>query len=212
MRINYFTVVSRSYKLNGGQYMFLCKCDCGSEFLVSGCNLLHRKSCGCKTEEINRNHATKHGGRYERLYKVWVGIKYRCNNPNSPEYDIYGGRGIKVCEEWERNYAAFRKWALENGYDATAKRNECTIDRIDNDGDYKPDNCRWTDERTQSNNRRSSKYLTIDGERKTVTEWSRVSGVGPKTILYRLRNGWEVKDAVYMVPDRGSKYIKREKI
>jgi hypothetical protein len=212
MRFGFYTVIRRDHKLNDGSYMFLCRCDCGNEFYVRQGNFKSTKSCGCMKLELNRKQATKHGGKYERLYKVWDGIKQRCYNTKCPEYDKYGGRGIKMCDEWRYDYSAFRKWALENGYDPNAKHMQCTIDRIDVNGKYEPCNCRWAPPDVQANNRRCNHRLTIDGKTKTVTEWSKISGVGSKTILYRLKNGWNEKDAVFTIPEvrhRREKNIKK---
>ena len=209
MRFGYLTVIRRDHRLDDGTYMFLCKCDCGNEFYVRQGNLKHKKSCGCMTQELNRKQATTHGGKYERLYKVWDGMKYRCYNPNCPEYNKYGGRGIKVCSEWRYDYAAFRKWSYENGYDPNAGHMQCTIDRIDVNGDYEPSNCRWATPEMQANNTRYNHRLTIDGETKTVSEWSRISGVGSKTILYRLRAGWNEKEAVFKAAEPRHKREKK---
>ena len=203
MRFNHFVVLKRDHK-EGYRWFFLCKCDCGNEFLVDGSGLKLKKSCGCLRQEMNRQHATTHGGRYERLYKVWIGIKYRCNNPNCHEYEKYGGRGISVCPEW-MDYATFRDWSYEHGYDKDAPKMECTLDRIDYNGNYEPSNCRWTDPKTQSNNRRNNRRVTIDGETKTISEWSRVSGVGKETIRNRLEHGWSEEAAVFTTPNRGNK-------
>lgn len=132
-----------------------CKCDCGNEIecptksLRSG----HTKSCGCLKREEASNRKKKHGGTHTRLYNVWNGMRQRCNDPNHKSYKDYGGRGIKVCEEWD-DYENFRSWALENGYDANAKFGDCTLDRIDVYGDYCPKNCRWVDQKTQAQNKR----------------------------------------------------------
>ena len=129
-----------------------CQCDCGNTKVIRACSLKNgnTKSCGC----IGGH--TTHGGKNERLYAVWCDIKQRCFNENNPSYERYGGRGITVCEEW-LDYAVFREWALTAGYDKNAARNVSTIDRIDNDGNYCPENCRIVNQSVQSKNRRPYK-------------------------------------------------------
>lgn len=134
---------------------YLCKCDCGKEIKVQGRDLRNgnTKSCGCKKSEIMINNNTTHGLSDERLYSVWKTMIARCENPKSYAYYRYGGRGIQVCEEWKTSYDAFKKWALNSGYDENAQRGKCTIDRINNNGNYEPYNCRWVDMKTQIHNR-----------------------------------------------------------
>lgn len=156
-------------KSNGDKrgLLWLCKCDCGNEVWVSGASLRtgNTKSCGClhmkQLEEIDRtkiSHA-KHGatdknGHCERLYNVWKGMKNRCNRKNGDSYKYYGARGITVCDEWINDYAEFRRWALENGYDENAPHGKCTIDRINNNGNYEPNNCRFVSMKEQNANKR----------------------------------------------------------
>ena len=97
-----------------------------------------------------------HGGINDRLYEVWGSMKKRCNNPNDKSYKNYGGRGIKVCKEWNENYLSFKKWAYKNGYDENAPHGECTIDRINVNGNYEPNNCRWISNAEQQKNKRKS--------------------------------------------------------
>lgn len=137
-----------------------CKCDCGNITVVTGSNLTsgHTKSCGClnskMTSERNKVIMVVHGGVNDRLYEVWGSMKKRCNNPNDKSYKNYGGRGIKVCKEWDENYLSFKKWAYKNGYDENAPHGECTIDRIDVNGNYEPNNCRWISNAEQQKNKR----------------------------------------------------------
>ncbi|QQE75199.1 hypothetical protein [Brevibacillus composti] len=149
-RIGRLTVLSRSGNI-GKHPAWLCKCDCGKTTTVRGDHLRNNliRSCGCLEEENRKNGAnTKHGGRNSRLYEIWSGMLKRCNNPNSHSYENYGGRGIKVCDDW-LDFSKFRDWALKHGYS-----DSLSIDRINNDGNYEPSNCRWTDAKTQANNRR----------------------------------------------------------
>lgn len=120
-----------------------------------------------------------------RLYKLWSEMKRRCNNPNDNVFKHYGGRGIKYTEEWEK-FSPFKKWALENGY-YEGNRGECTLDRIDVNGDYCPDNCRWVSIKQQAQNKRNSFIIEINGIKKTISEWAEESGIPATTIFARIK-------------------------
>lgn len=127
-----------------------------------------------------------------RLYRIWANMKNRCYNPNAENYRFYGGRGIGVCESWRNDYIAFRDWALSNGYE-----DRLTLDRIDNNGNYGPTNCRWETLINQCNNTRKNHRLTYQGETHTVAEWARIIGMDCGTLERRVNAyGWSVEKAL----------------
>lgn len=178
------------------QRYWKCRCDCGNETIVSTGNLRsgNSKSCGCTNRErlvLRNKQLAKHGARSnwkkDRLYDIWGGIKKRCENPNDKGYKSYGGRGIKICEEWKNNYVAFRDWALVNGYEENL-----SIDRIDTNKNYCPENCRWATAKQQANNRRNNIFIEYNGKRQSINEWSAETGLSYRAIHARLKAGWEV--------------------
>lgn len=165
--------------------MWVCKCDCGKIKTINGDNLRggNTISCGCVQKEITRVHRYKHGDADSRLYNIWCAMKRRCYNENDPKYNLYGGRGISICDEWRSNYASFMNWAYENGYDINAPRGKFTIDRIDVNGNYEPTNCRWVDQKVQANNIRTNHRITYNNETHTIAEWSTILDI-PYSNLY----------------------------
>lgn len=135
----------------------------------------------------------KHGYTHHPLYACYYRMRHRCENPSDSSYSRYGGRGIKVCDEWKRDIVSFIEWGIASGY-----KRGLSIDRIDNDGDYSPDNCRWANCVQQCNNRRTNKQITYNGETHTVAEWSRIVGIGQLTLNNRITTlGWSVEDALF---------------
>lgn len=181
-----------------GQVIWHCVCDCGNHTYVQTSYLTtgDTRSCGCLFKETCRLPNTiRHGdaspsGEHTRIYESWHQMKKRCNNPKDHNYKNYGGRGISVCEGWDR-YENFRDWALGNGYN-----DELTLDRIDVDDNYEPSNCRWADAITQGNNRRTNRYVEYQGETHTISEWSRLIGISHDVIAGRLNRGWSIEDAL----------------
>lgn len=171
-----------------GHTYWLCLCECGGSKVVRASHLKtgNVTSCGCITP-----HRT-HGETGSRLYIIWNNMKQRCSNPNSFEFHLYGGRGISVCEEWKNSYEAFRSWAMENGYSP-----KLSIDRIDNNGNYCPENCRWATAVEQANNTRRNRLLTYKGETHSVSEWGRILGIKQSTLNMRLNKyKWSIEDAL----------------
>ena len=177
---------------------YLCKCDCGNTKLIDKTNLLKGKtlSCGCLQKERASAARKTHGDTDSRLYNVWCAMKRRCYNENVPEYPLYGGRGIFMCDEWRNDYGAFREWAVANGYDYNAPRGQCTIDRIDTNGGYAPENCRWVSQKEQMNNVRYNHREVYNGEEHTLAEWGEILDIDPQKILRRMNMGWSFQDAV----------------
>ena len=138
----------------------------------------------------------KHGLSKTKAYKTFHGMKQRCYNPNNPEYKNYGGRGISICPEWLNDVSEFCKWALENGWDDMKTRSEQTIDRIDVNGNYSPENCRIIPMSEQYFNRTDTHYVTVNGKTRTIKEWSDIYGISMTVINNRLNSGWSAEDAV----------------
>ena len=167
-RYGRLTVISERGRRKDRHILWRCLCDCGNETVVSGTDLRRGRaqSCGCLQREkaaISPAMTLRtHGQSKTRLYHTWYGMRYRCNSTNSKDFPNYGGRGITICDEWRNDFAAFRDWAMSNGY-----RDDLTIDRIDNDKGYSPDNCRWATIAEQNRNKRTHKKEAAQGATNT---------------------------------------------
>ena len=184
-------------------YSWRCKCDCGNETIVLGSNLGKTTiSCGCYAREKSIERLATHKKSKSRLFHIWQSMKQRCENSNSHAYHNYGARGIRVCEEWDNDFTAFEEWAFANGYDEQAPKGQCTLDRIDVNGNYEPSNCRWATMREQQNNRRTQILIEYNGIRMSVADWSRKTGLTHSTILGRIKRGWSAERALTTAPLR----------
>lgn len=175
-------------------YQYLCKCDCGNIKIISHKSILRgTKSCGCISVEKTIERNTSHGLRGYRLYEIYRHLVYRCTNKNYSDYKDYGFRGIEVCKEWlgENVFLNFEEWSLENGYSP-----ELTLDRIDVNGNYEPQNCRWVTNVVQQRNKRNNFYITYKGETKTCAEWAEIKHINRYSLYYRLKAGWSVEKAL----------------
>ena len=196
-RFGRLVVLEQGSYITPGRPRWRCRCVCGKETIVSSASLLYGNttSCGCyrreKQAESGKHHTT-HGMSKDRLYYIYYGMRRRCYNPNAIDFPRYGGRGIKICEDWLHSFECFKEWAFSNGYDESL-----SIDRIDCNGDYCPENCRWTDLKTQHNNTRKNHYVTYEGETLTISQWAERYGINKITLQSRLcKYGWSVERAL----------------
>lgn len=185
------TVKSRA-ESNTRRIKWLCLCDCGNEKVVSGENLMsgHTKSCGCLLREA----ITSHGMSNSKMYKRWSSMKGRCNDPNRKAYKDYGGRGIKVCKEWEESFDLFYRDVID-GY-----KDGLELDRVNNDEGYSKENCRWVTRKENARNTRANRI--IDGN--NLAKYCEEHGIKKNTIISRItKGGWDEKEALYTPKQRG---------
>lgn len=178
--------------------LWVCVCTCGNIVIkdTKHLNNGHAKSCGCLQKEHMNEFKEKFAGRVthgmsrERLFRIWSSMIKRCSDEKYVGYMDYGGRGITVCDEW-KDLETFVGWANSHGYS-----DDLSIDRIDNNSGYCPDNCRWVDNYVQANNKRNNTLITYRNETHTLPEWSRITGIKQCTLRYRLKAGWQVNDII----------------
>lgn len=184
------------YKKKDGYFMrkFLCVCDCGNEkeILANSLRTGASKSCGCERIKSSRESVMKHGMSGTRPYRIWRNMISRCTVEKYDSYKWYGGKGITVCERW-KDFESF--WEdMGAGYN-----DKLTIDRINNNGNYDPNNCRWATQKEQANNTSRNRFIEFNGERRTLTQWAEKMDVSAKMLDSRLRRGWSVKKALNLI-------------
>ena len=179
--------------IKGHSSLWECSCECGSVVIVNGGSLKRgdTSSCGCGKRELVSKMFTTHGLSRHRLYTIYKGMKQRCGNVNNNSYKDYGERGIGICNEWLDDFINFFNWATMNGYS-----DNLTIERVDNNKGYSPDNCKWIPKAYQAENRRCNHELTFNGETKTISEWSRGIGGNFNLVYRRIERGWDLREAL----------------
>lgn len=180
----YLKVICRSTDTGNGKktvVKYTCQCVCGKVIDVKSDSLLsgHTSSCGCKKIKHGLSHK-------ERLYNIWKCMRQRCNNPNNPSYPYYGGKGVKICPQWNE-YIGFREWALSAGY-----ADNLSIDRIDCNGNYCPENCRWVDDKTQMNNQTRNHMILYNGEEYTMSQLAGKFNLSYSAMQHRVERGWDL--------------------
>lgn len=173
--------------------IWLCQCECGGLTEVVGKDLTsgHTKSCGCLRKEKTRNLNKTHDKTNTRIYGIWCYMKRRCYNENCKCYKNYGARGITMCDEWKNDFMTFYNWSMLHGYN-----DNLTIDRIDINGNYEPNNCRWATIKQQNRNTRKNKYYTINGETHCLSEWCEIYNLNYKRVQYRIRSNWTIEESL----------------
>lgn len=200
MKFGRLSVIERADPLGKKGVYWRCICDCGKECTVLGNALVtrHTKSCGCYLRETS-NRPKSHGLSKTKEHAIWKAMRQRCNDKNASNYHRYGGRGIKICTEWNL-FINFYNWCQNSGF-----KDGLTIDRIDNDGNYEPNNCRWVDKSTQGNNKSNNRKMMFNGELVSVTRVGSIIGIDRRTISYRLKSGWTDEQCVSIKPKYGNR-------
>lgn len=188
-RFGKLVVIEQSDLRKNNHIVWVCKCDCGNEYLVRGNSLRNgtTKHCGCDRHKYLQNSDQNK----IRLRGIWRGMKDRCYNRNHRQYKNWGGRGIGVCSDWLNNFESFYNWAISNSYNENL-----TLDRIDVDKNYGPDNCRWVTMKEQCSNKTNNVVLNFKGEIKTLPKWASQYNIPRRTLYSRLTSGWSVEKAL----------------
>lgn len=186
-------------KSDFGRTRWICKCDCGNVRELTAHRFYEYLSCGCLEKENRKSLSKKtitHGKTNTRLYAIYCGMKDRCSNPNYKYFARYGGRGIKVCEEWLNSFLSFEKWAYENGYDDSLDGKHQSIDRINTDGDYEPLNCKWSNQTEQVRNRSNSRWVNYKGQKVNPYDFARMFNITNTVYVYRHLNKGETGEQI----------------
>lgn len=195
-RFGRLIVIEECLNRKDGQILWKCKCDCGNYKSVRG-NALKigaTTSCGCLQRELTSKRFRKYETGSKKLRDVFSEIKQRCLNPKCPDYYLYGGRGINICGDWlsDGGVQLFINWSLDNGY-----REGLSIDRINNDKDYSPDNCRWVNNSVQGRNKRTNHMITYKNKTLCMMEWAEITGIPYHTLKRRINKyGWSIEKAL----------------
>ena len=189
------TVIERYKNSKNNRVQWKCKCDCGNYKIVTSSDLRSNKikSCGCLRKEkaiiLGKNTNLKHNMTHTRIYRIWISMRNRCYYKKNIAYKNYGGRGITIYEEWKDDFMNFYNWAINNGY-----KDDLTIDRIDVNGNYEPNNCRWVDMKQQQNNRRNNRTIIYKNKKYTLSELSNFLKISNQTLLWRINNYWKEEE------------------
>lgn len=188
-----------------GNAMWICKCDCGKEHVVRAWHFQRGQilSCGCSRQRQPHKYGDT-ATRKMRIYKIFAAMKQRCYNEKCAAYRWYGGREITVCDKWLNSFEAFFRWAMQNGY-----KDNLTIDRIDVNGDYSPENCRWATRKEQANNTRANHIITYRGKTMTLMAWARHLNVEYGMLRSRLKYGWSIERTLTEPPHKNNTFKRR---
>jgi hypothetical protein len=214
---NRLTVLGYAGKNKHNNNLWNCRCKCRNEIIVESHSLIcgNTKSCGCLQKEkatitllnMSMTHGLSRDKNHQktRLYRIWAGIRTRCLNSNDKTFKNYGQRGICICNEWKNNFKVFHDWAIANGYS-----DNLTIERINNDGDYEPSNCKWADDIEQANNKRTSRIITFNGMAKTLSQWAKYYNINYNMLFERLKRGWTFEKAI--TTPRETRFLRNKEV
>ena len=189
----YWTVLKKDDSYHSPKHTkWICQCECGTVKSLFRSSLLNgrSRSCGCHANDNRKGINKTHGLSKTRIYHEWLSMRNRCSPDNKVATQYYE-RGIRVCNEWENDFMSFYNWSINNGYD-----DSLTIDRIDNNGNYEPSNCRWVNRKEQAKNRRSTYFITYNGKTQCLKDWADEFNINRITLTYRLKRGWDISEAL----------------